>query len=536
MLAQSISVGPGHQITTLGSPAKKISLNVVNTSQGVNTQAARGVSWYDYDSDGFLDLFLAGGRNSDRLFHNNKDGTFTDVTNQVGLADSKNTSVGIFADFDNDGCPDLFLAKGKYSNREDLDKLYSGSCATTFTFIDVSQKLNIRLGHSQGAAWADYDNDGYLDLYVAKTDQIRSEKDFDRIPNVLYHNNHDGTFTSVTDALGIDGVNHCPVVKYGVGNTRILSSEALPAWKPSFQPIWFDYNNDGLPDLFVTNDGGVSQLYQNKGGGKFFNTTSQAGLCVLGSGMGVDAGDYDNDGFMDLYVTNVGYNYLWHNNGDGTFVDEALPANVADYNQVGWGVNFIDLDNDGYLDLYVVNGSILEGSIDRSVNDKRKKITSNRDHIFINTHRHTFEDVFENAISHNEHAKLSISSADYNNDGLVDFFLTEERGLMTGVNPRNYLYENRTNNNNWITIHLIGTVSNRDAIGAKIILTTNTIPNQTREVRAGGSFLSQNSLWQNFGIESNLEISKLEINWPSGKKQLLVNVKPNQILTITEPK
>jgi len=306
-----------------------------------------GVAWGDYDNDGNLDLFLAGGNEPMKLYHNEGDGTFIDTTTDVfqgllGLPANELLGgfAGAFADYDNDGCLDLYLAYGGRSNRL-ADQLWRNDC--NGNFIDISNEAGIvDTYEGRGVAWADYNGDGLLDLYVAN--HGRREKEDVEVhffePNILYRNNGDGTFTNVTQPAGVEGTARCSFVASPSEPQKEFKQDDLRDWLPdfitvggelklAFQPLWFDYNNNGLADLLVTNENGVSPLYRNNGDGTFTDVTEAAGLCRWATAMGVTAGDYDNDGYFDLYITNVTsmVSFLWHNNGDGTFTEVSQEDN-----------------------------------------------------------------------------------------------------------------------------------------------------------------------------------------------------------------
>ncbi|MEX2028515.1 MAG: CRTAC1 family protein [Candidatus Curtissbacteria bacterium] len=491
-----------------------------------------GAAWSDYDNDGFLDLLLS--REFVKLYKNNGNDTFTDVTEKSGLGNKK-AAAGFFADYDNDGCPDLYLS-GENS-------LLHNNCAGSFD--NVTQKAGIKPSVSPtGAAWADYDSDGYLDLYVANFGQLKEKLGNNKRlylsePNFLYRNNGNGTFTDVAEKTGTHGVTQC---LKGFEKDQIESPGG--PYKESFQPIWFDYNNDRKIDLFVATDRGISPLYKNGGGGTFTDVTREAGLCRFNTGMGVTAGDYDSDGNMDLYLTNFGPNYLWHNMGTGSFTEKAAETNTADHSSVGWGTQFFDYDNDGSEDIYVVNGAAKDevgvpsktGSDFYDANgiekDASGKIYAGNklDRLYKNDGHGKFKDVSEAEGIAGSIAKGAGALADFDNNGFADIFVVPDPYEQ---NAPYSLYKNRGNSNNWITIKLIGTKSNRDAIGARIILKAGG-KTQTREVLSSSSFLSQNSLWQTFGLGKTQKIDSIEILWPSGQKQTIVNQNPGQTLTVRE--
>jgi len=505
------------------APIQPAFLDVLDNSGIKREEPLTGAAWADYDSDGFLDLLLGG--KTTKLYHNNGNGTFTDATKKSGILFGP-TKAGVFGDYDNDGCPDLYLTA--FGLR--TDSLYRNNCNGAFT--DVTKKSGIKkeLYNGFGAAWADFDNDGYLDLYVTSYG-IAKVSDTNELllightnePNVLYHNNRDGTFTDVTDKAGVSGMTTCSAFAL-----KLVKGTLPKGWpyKESYQPIWFDYNNDGEIDLFIATDAGISPLYQNNGNGTFTEVTKEAGLCRGGTGMGVTVGDYDTDGNMDIYITNVGANYLWHNNGDGTFSEMGAEAGVADPLTIGWGTGFFDYNNDGFLDLYSVNGTVSRRA--GISNPEIGKVML--DKLYKNNGVGTFREVAASEGIIGDYSKEAAAFGDYDNDGFTDVVVLTS--YFTG-DSRSHLYKNQGNKNHWITIQLIGTKSNRDSIGARITLTANG-KTQIREVVSGSSYISQNSLWQTFGLGKTNKVDEIEIRWPSGIKKVLRNIKTNQKLIITE--
>jgi hypothetical protein len=391
-----------------------------------------GTSGADFDNDGFLDLFVAAGIEAPsarplRLYHNNGDGTFSKVsggvvTNQLGFFDA-----GVWADYDNDGFLDLFVTdNGTSTDAGGKNLLFHNNGDGTFTKITTGAVVN-DIGVGWGALWADYDNDGYPDLIVLNL--------VNNGHNFIYHNNGDGTFTRIL--------------------TNAIATDSWPAGAQG--GAWGDYDNDGLPDLFVTdNHGSRNRLYHNGGNGAFTNVSS--GPMLPGGGVGAVWGDYDNDGYLDLFVTyDNAHNALFHNNGDGAFTQILPGSPVSDI--PGYACAWVDYDNDGFLDLFV-----------------------------------------------------------------------------TGVTT-NLLYHNNGNGNAWLEVKLVGTVANRSAIGAKVRVHATIGGNtfwQLREINTGGGWNSA-PLVAHFGLGDATSADTLRIEWPSGTVQEFHNVAPKQILTITEP-
>ena len=499
-------------------------INVAEES-GLSGVRGMGAAWGDYNSDGYLDLLTGTG-----LYRNTGRGTFVRVD-----AGKLMQAPGVFGDYNNDGCPDVYIVRsggaGSLKDKGAPDVLYRNNCDGTFSdATEESQMMD--LYHGESAAWADYDNDGYLDLYVANRGILLSNYFDDSLddpsasyksePNILYHNNKDGTFTNVTKEAGVEGILDCEAYN----SDRNGLKRKL---KFAFQAIWFDYNNDGLVDLFVVSDTFTSPLYKNNGDGTFTQVTDRSGLCAhqRGSNMGVAVGDYDKDGFLDMYVTNAAHNFFWHNNGDGTFSDIADRVGVDELGY-GWGTEALDYDNDGDLDIIVVNGN----------NRLRAKYYhvaglkgNDLDELFENAGDGTFRPVgAEQGLEGNEVA-YAVAVGDYNNDGFPDVFIPINGERHSSAPSK--LYRNRPNGNNWITVQLIGVKSNRDSYGARVKVQTGDII-QMEELKSGTSYLSQSSPWLTFGLGSFEVIETIEIRWPSGITKKLHNVKTNQKIVVTE--
>ena len=503
------------------TPLKPAFLDVLDDVGIKRETSLTGAAWSDFDNDGFLDLLITG--NKITLYRNKGNGTFADVTEKTGIL-SEPTMSGVFGDYDNDGCRDIYIVgHGGYRR----DHLYHSNCDGTFADVSDTAKIKIDSNYGYGTAWADYDNDRYLDLYIASYGNFKvsdtNELLYTDEPNVLYRNNRDGTFTDVTNKAGVSGMTNCRAL------ARSLLIGSLPKewpYKKSYQPIWFDYNNDGKIDLFISTDAGISPLYRNNGDSTFTEVTKEAGLCRAGTGMGVTVGDYDNDGNIDVYVTNVGANYLWHNNGNGTFSDVGAELEVAHPLTLGWGTGFFDYDNDGNLDLYAVNGTVLLR--DGINNPEIGKVML--DKLYKNNGDGTFREVAASEGIIGDYSKEAAAFGDYDNDGFTDAFVATSYFTR---DFRSHLYKNQGNRNHWITIQLVGIKSNRDSVGARITLTANG-KTQIREIASGSSFISQNSLWQTFGLGKTKMIDKIEIRWPSGIKKVLKNIRTDQKIIVTE--
>jgi hypothetical protein len=502
-----------------------------------------GVAFYDYDNDGWLDIFLVNGTRLEgypagqepinHLFKNNRDGTFTDVTLKAGLAHSGWGQGVCIGDYDNDGFEDLFVT---YFGK---NVLYHNNGNGTFT--DVSEKAGVATDGkkwSTGCAFVDYDRDGKLDLFVAN--YIDLDLATAPVPesgpclykgimvacgppgmngsrNLLYHNNGDGTFTDVSRATGILKANGT----YGLG---VLTG---------------DFDNDGWPDIYVANDSTASILYQNQKNGKFVDIAVDAG-CALSAdgkpqaGMGVSAADYDLDGNLDIVKTNFAGDTptLYHNVGGALFEDATFPAGLGRHTQyLGWGCGFFDFDNDGWPDILICNGHVYP-----EVEQLRTEAGyAQRKLLYRNLRNGRFEDVSLNAgagIS-DPTASRGCAFGDFDNDGDVDF-------VINCVNELPQLVRNdMTSRNNWIKVRTIGTKSNRSGIGARLRCIAQ-IPGEVKphqqidEVRSGGGYISQSDLRIHFGLGKAEKVDLLEIRWPSGLVETLKDVKANQLIYVKE--
>jgi enediyne biosynthesis protein E4 len=502
-----------------------------------------GVAFYDYDNDGWLDIFLvngtrlggfpAGQEPTNRLYKNNRDGTFTDVTTKAGLVHSGWGQAVCVGDYDNDGFDDLFIT---YFGK---NVLYRNNGNGTFT--DVTAKAGVATDGKRwntGCAFVDYDRDGKLDLFVAN--YIDMDLATAPVPesgpclykgvmvacgppgmnggkNILFHNNGDGTFADVSEASGITNANGT----YGLG---VLTA---------------DLDNDGWPDIYVADDSTASALYQNLKNGKFQDIAIDAG-CALSAdgrpqaGMGISAGDYDLDGNLDLVKTNFAGDTpsLYHNLGGATFEDATFPAGLGRHTQyLSWGVGFFDFDNDGWPDILICNGHVYP-----EVEQLRTEAGyAQRKLLYHNMHNSHFADVSEEAgpgISEPS-ASRGCAFGDFDNDGDIDF-------VINCVNDVPRLVRcDSTLKHNWIKVRTIGTKSNRSGIGARLRCVAQ-IPGETKphsqidEVRSGGGYFSQSDLRVHFGIGKAEKVDLLEIKWPSGAVDALKNIKPNQVIYVKE--
>lgn len=490
-----------------------------------------GVAVLDYDNDGFLDIYLvnslsvdlvkSAGKTKSALYHNNGDGTFTDVTEKAGVGDVGWGMGAAVGDYDNDGFDDLYVTcLGQ-------DHLFKNNGNGKFT--DVTQTAGVSDPRwSTGAAFVDYDNDGKLDLIVVnyvdydlnhlpefgkdKTCQYKGiavqcgPRGMRGAGDSLYHNNGDGTFTEVSKKAGVSD----PHGYFGMG---VLCS---------------DFDDDGLVDIYVANDSTPNYFYHNNGDGTFKEIGFISGTALSQDGaeqgsMGVDAGDYDHDGRFDIFVTNFvdDYNTLYHNDGRNTFTDVSYKANVAAVSMpyVGWGTKFFDYDSDGWDDLFIANGHVYP-----QLEHYRQRKFLHR-----NNRNGTFTEIAEQfgAPLMQERAGRGVAFGDLDNDGDVDMIINDLDG------PPQLLRNDGGNANNVILIKAIGVKSNRDGIGARIKVVSGNLT-QIGEVRSGGSYISQNDLRLHFGFEKRTKIDQIEIRWPSGVIDKITNANINRIIIAKE--
>lgn len=481
-----------------------------------------GAAFLDYDQDGLIDIYacsgtwLEGVSKSDKpaelpgnhLYRNRGDGSFEDVTKKAGVSGpwySMGITVG---DFNNDGYPDIFLSN--YGPNVLLKNNGNG------TFTDVTKRAGVSGGKecSVGAVWFDYDNDGYIDLYVGNylafdpnykyyyaPDGFPGPMAYDAEQDFLYHNRRDGTFEDVTKAMGI-------VDKDG----RAMGVGAA------------DYDGDGWPDIYVANDHTLNYLWHNEHGKGFTDKGTMSGTAFSQAGeatvsMSVDFADFNGDSLLDLFVSDDSYCSLYENLGKGVFSDKGISSGIsmAAAQFVGWSSSFFDYDNDGDADIFKTNGAL-------------KHLYGQEDQIFENTGNGKFIDKSLQLGKYFQQELVGRGACigDYDNDGDLDIFIVNLNDHCV------FLRNNKGNQNNWLMLKLTGTTSNRDGIGATVMLTAGGIT-QTAQKKSTTGYLSQNDPRMHFGLAKNEIVDRIEIKWPSGKVQTMENIKANQILEIKEP-
>jgi enediyne biosynthesis protein E4 len=475
-----------------------------------------GCAFFDYDNDGWLDIYLINSGKCDffdpdpplrnALYKNNRDGTFTDVTTKAGVSGGGYGMGAAVADYDNDGFPDLYVTQyGRsilYHNNGDG------------TFRDVSEKAGVAApGWASSAVWFDYDNDGLLDLFVCQFVDFTKEKNqfcgnsatqeryycvprvYAPMPSWLFHNNGDGTFTDVSQKSGI--ANY-PGKAWGV--------------------VACDINNDGRMDLFVANDTAANFLLRNEGNGKFVDIATEAGVAYSSegnarSGMGVDAADYDGDGWTDLFVANVDREMysLYHNNRDNTFDDKSVVTGIGKITRLmsGWGLKFFDFNNDGNMDLLLANGHP-DDKIESHDND----VQYSEPMLLFRNNGNKSPQIFENvssqagAIFQQRFAARGLAIGDFDNNGAIDV-------LVSINNDAPILVRNTAETgNHWVGVHLVGNKCNRDAIGAVVTWQAGDLNRHIFKV-GGGSYLSSHDPRLVLGLGFRTKIDWVEVKWPA---------------------
>jgi hypothetical protein len=525
-----ITAATGVQFNHLSTPEQRY---IVESMSG-------GVALIDYDRDGYPDIYFTnaqsvemamnGKKAKGALYHNNHDGTFTDVTDKAGVGYPCWGMGAVVGDYNNDGWPDLLVTcfGGVV--------LYRNNGDGTFTDVSKQAGLSGDTGWATGASFGDYDGDGSADLFISdyvdfhlddlpkfgssKTCQyhavavqcgpagLKGYRDY------LFHNRGDGTFTDVSKQAGVDDA------KGFFGLTT----------------VWTDLRGDGHPALFVTNDGEPNYLYRNDGNGRFTNVAEESGIAVNQDGleqanMGVAIGDYDHTGRFSILVTHFSEQYatLFRNDGDLNFVDASYTAEVAPSTRpfVGWGDAFVDLDNDGWVDFFMVNGHVYPQVNVPGIGTKYREPKL----LFQNLHNGTFRDISQEAGSAIQIPQVSrgLAVGDLFNDGHMELVVENLEGAPMILRPEG------GPQNHWVSLSLQGTRSNRLALNARVRITAGDLV-QIDEVRSGGSYLSQNDLRLHFGLGKHDRIDKVEIFWPSGATETLNQLAADRFYSVTEGK
>jgi enediyne biosynthesis protein E4 len=512
----------------LSSPDKKY---IVESMSG-------GVAIIDYDRDGWPDIYftnapdvamqLTGQKARSALFHNNHDGTFTDVTDKAGVGFPCWAMGAAVGDYNNDGWPDLLVTcfNGVV--------LYRNNGDGTFTDVTKQSGLDSDSGWATGAAFGDYDNDGWPDLFVphyAKLDlsdlpefgskvtctyhKIKVQcgpRGLPGSPDALYHNNRDGTFTNVADSAGVADVQGL----LGLGS------------------VWSHFNGSNNIDLFVANDSGPNYLYRNNGDGTFSEIAYNSGIAFSQDGneqanMGIAVADYNHTGRESIFVSHFSEDYgtLWRNDGNMSFTDISYASGIARSTlpYVGWGDVFVDLDNSGWPDLFLVNGHVYPQVDTEPLLSKYREPKL----LFLNERNGQFKDV-SNLAGHAlqiPQVSRGVAAGDLFNDGRVDLVIENIEGQPMILRPVS------SPHNHWISLELAGEKSNRLALNAQVTVVSGQL-RQTDEVRSGGSYMSQSDLRLHFGLGDRAQVDTIEIKWPSGSEQMLNHLGADRFYCIAE--
>lgn len=512
----------------LSAPEKKY---VVESMSG-------GVALIDYDRDGYPDIYftnapsvdmaLAGRKARSALYHNNRDGTFTDVTDKAGVGNPCWAMGAVVGDYNNDGWPDLLVTcfGGVV--------LYRNNGDGSFTDVTAQAGLAGDDGWVTGAAFGDYDNDGWPDLFISRyvdldlhdlpifgsmktckyhgIDVQCGPRGLKGLPDTLYHNNGNGTFTDVSQQAGVGD----PEKRFGL------------------TAVWSDFNQDGRLDLFVANDGEPNYLYRNDGNGHFTDVALDAGVAVDADGteqanMGLALGDYLHTGRFSILISHFSEEYatLFRNDGEMSFTDVSTAAGIAHATTpyVGWGDAFFDLDNDGWPDLIIVNGHVYPQVDSKEIGTRYREPKL----LFLNEHNGTFRNISDESGESLRIPQVSrgLAVGDLFNDGHLEIVIENLEGqpmiLRTEGSPQNH----------WISFCLQGVSSNRLALNARVrVMAGNLV--QEDEIRSGGSYLSQNDLRRHFGLGRHEHTDKVEIFWPSGARETLTQLAADRYYTVRE--
>lgn len=529
LLAESPPVADFRNVAAKAGLTQAFPNGGLKSKQNILETTGSGVAFIDYDNDGLLDIFLISGPGgTNRMYRNMGGGRFADVTAQLHLTHT-GWGQGVCAgDYDNDGFTDLFVT---YWGQNVLYRNRAGKY-----FEEATAPANLRqdrVRYNTGCAFLDYDNDGHLDLFVSnylKFDPATNPKPGDNpycwyrgIPvscgprglpfdrNILYRNNGNGTFTDVSEASGI----------------------AAPAQNYSLGVLTGDFNNDGKMDIYVACDQTPSILYINQGDGTFQEEALLRGAAMdengkALSGMGATAADYDGNGWLDIFRSNFSdeRETLYRNNRDGEFEDATQSAGMNRNTRfVGWGCGFLDIDNDGWKDLLLVNGHVFPEverlNIDVHYQDRAILYRNNGDGKFTDISESSGPGIVE------RHSARGAAFGDFDNDGAVEVIVNNQNETPT------LLKQSLKPAGNWIMLKLTGTKSNRSAIGARVRVITGQHV-QIDEVRSGGSYLSQNDLRLHFGIGKAAKVDRIEIDWPGGKHQIERPLQVNRVIEMME--
>jgi enediyne biosynthesis protein E4 len=493
-----------------------------------------GVAWLDYDQDGLMDLYFVQSGPTEiykpaqplrsALYHNNGDGTFTEVTEKAGVGGEGHYGQGVaVGDYDNDGFPDLYVTGYQRAI------LYHNNGDGTFTDVTAKAGVADEGGWSTSAAWIDYDKDGYVDLVVANYIEWSPKNNLwcgEHRPGYrsychpgnykgqkikLYHNNHDGTFTDLSDSSG-------------VGKPEAKGMGVVVA----------DFNNDGWPDIAIANDSWPNFLFINKHDGTFQDVSFLSGIAAsedgrYEAGMGIDAADLDGDGWQDIYITHLDFelNRLYHNNRDGTFTDATFSSGIGNKAILLSGVSmkFIDYDNDGWPDILQINGAMVDNvQLYHSEVSYKEPLL-----MFRNLGKGQFERASD-ALGPDFNRSIAgrgLATADFDNDGDIDV-VTNNRGDYPSL-----LRNDGGNANHWLEVLLVGTKSNRDGTGSSLKLTAGDFV-RVEQAKGGMSYMSASDPRIHFGLAKRTKIDSLEITWPSGQVDRLKEVPLDKIIAVKE--
>lgn len=453
----------------------QVAFEDLSVSSRINNPGSNhGVSFGDFNNDGLDDLYIAVREQgfTNRLYKNLGNNRFEDVGLFAGVNSIEASTAAVWGDINNDGLLDLYVGNSDTANQLFLNK--GGE-----RFEDITAAAGVGdLADPRSVQFVDVNNDSYLDIYLHNY----------KTQNVLLLNNQDNTFRDATETSGALNIDQ------------------------AMGTIFFDMDNDGDLDLYAVNDGESNVMFENIGNGVFEDITDASGLGVQCFCMGVDFGDYDHDGYFDIYISNFGKNYLFRNNGDGTFTDKAADYGVDDPG-LGWGTFWFDYDNDGFQDLYLANNFF---------------ISSRPNLLYKNQAGSGFVSIGEGSDVDSPYSSFGSAMADVNNDGQMDFAVANW-GSFSG----NQLFVNRYTDNNAIQIKAIGTVSNFSAIGTTITVKTNDMV-QKDQVTAATGYASQNTMTLHFGVGQATTIDEILIKWPSGIEESYADLKVGQLYTIIE--